>query len=144
MALAAPSSGRAPLEAESLAAHYFTSVVSPLALDLRALLAQHQPADPAALAAAFLGGGPAWVGAARDPAAPAIGLAAALNLPAAIHPKADAATAARLARLLAAAPEQGSITAQALRDAMPEAERILAGRGMLWLLKTGFLRLVPG
>ena len=81
---------------------------------------------------------------ARDPAAPPMGLATALNLPAAIHPKADAATAARLARLLAAAPEQGSITAQALRDAMPEAERILAGRGMLWLLKTGFLRLVPG
>ena len=31
-----------------------------------------------------------------------------------------------------------------MNDAMPQAERMLAGRGMLWLLKTGFLRVVPG
>ena len=81
---------------------------------------------------------------ARDPAAPAMGLAAALALPAAIHPHPDAVTAARLARLLAAVPEAGSISALALRNAMPQAERMLAGRGMLWLLKTGFLRVMPG
>jgi glycosyltransferase involved in cell wall biosynthesis len=81
---------------------------------------------------------------ARDPAAPAMGLAATLAVPAAIHPNPDAPMAERLARLLASVPEQGSITAQALHDAMPEAERPLAGRGMLWLLKTGFLRVVPG
>lgn len=80
---------------------------------------------------------------ARDPAAPAIGLAAALGLPAAIHPKPDAAVATRLGRLLAAVPEAGSISAAALEEAMGEADRAAAGRGMLWLLKTGFLRVVP-
>ena len=81
---------------------------------------------------------------AHDPAAPAMGLAAALSLPAAIHPKPDGATATRLARLLAAVPQTGSISAQALRDTLPLGERMPAGRGMLWLLKTGFLRVMPG
>ena len=77
----------------------------------------------------------------RDPDAP--DLAAALRLPAAAHPQADAAMGLRLERLLAAMPAAGAITALALRDAVPEADRMLASRGVLWLLKTGFLRALP-
>ncbi len=78
---------------------------------------------------------------ARDPAAPGIGLVAALALPAGIHPPGDAAAVARLSRLLAAIPAEGDITALALRDALPEGDRPFAGRGILQLLKLGFARL---
>jgi len=78
---------------------------------------------------------------ARDPAAPAIGLAAALALPAGMHPAADAGVVARMSRLLAAIPESRDITALALRDGLAEADRPMAGRGMLMLLKLGFARL---
>ncbi|WP_160122769.1 glycosyltransferase family 4 protein [Rhodovarius lipocyclicus] len=77
---------------------------------------------------------------ARDPEAPALLLDQALALPAAIHPRPDAARLAQLAHLLAAVPEHGSITAGKLREALPPAEQPWAGRGILWLLKTGYLR----
>jgi len=80
---------------------------------------------------------------ALDPAMPPAGLGPALALPAAIHPRADAATGARLARLLATLPRDRDITALALREAQPEADRASLGRDLLWLLKTGFLRVVP-
>ena len=80
---------------------------------------------------------------ARDPAAPAAGIAAMLKLPAAVHPAASPAQAAILQRLFDAIPAQGETTPLALHQSLAEADRPAMASGVLWLLKTGFLRRLP-